>query len=156
MSPLQPPRRKPGLALPAGHSLAVDGAASAWRRLRSVVSAGAAWLIVFGAAGCSSNDVVADELVGMAESDKNAVRIARTEQIQVGFRIDSAIDQDENGDLCHEMCGDARRSCLLSEELCSYGAKYPKVAGLHAKCRHARDLCRRHGEQVPRHCICER
>ncbi len=156
MSPLQPPRRNPRLAWQAGHPLAVHAAASPWLRLRSGALVGAMCLVVFGAAACSSNEVVADELVGMTEPDKNAVRIARTDQIQVGFRIDSAIDQDENGDLCHEMCGDARRSCLLAEELCSYGAKYPKVAGLHAKCRHSRDLCRRHGEQVPRHCICER
>ena len=106
--------------------------------------------------GCSGSGSQTDELDGVSEADRQAIRTARSEQLQVTYRIESTISRDDGGNLCHEMCGDSARSCVLAEELCGYGSKYPQVLGLHSKCRAARDLCRVHGTQVPRHCLCNR
>lgn len=105
---------------------------------------------------CSGSSAQTDELAGITDADRKAIWIARSEQLQVTHRIEATASRDENGQLCHEMCADADRSCVLAEELCSYGPKYPHVLGLHTKCRASRDLCRVHGTQVPRSCICDR
>lgn len=106
--------------------------------------------------GCSGAEAKSDELAGVPEPDRTAVRVARSEQLQVGFRLDALVARDDVGEVCHEICAETQRSCALGEEICSFGTKYPNAIGLHAKCRAARDLCRTHGTQIPRHCVCDR
>ncbi len=105
-------------------------------------------------AACSASSAQVDELEGVSEADRRAIRIASTEQLQVGYRIDSIACRDDATDLCHELCHDAALSCTLGEEVCGYAAKYPNVLGLQTKCRASRDRCRNQGTRVPRQCLC--
>jgi hypothetical protein len=119
--------------------------------MRITFSALALALVV---AACSGSSKQLDELEGVSEEDRMAIRIASTEQLQVGYRIDSIAGRDDAAELCHELCHDAARSCSLGEEVCGYAAKYPQVLGLQTKCRASRDRCRSQGARVPRQCLC--
>ncbi len=107
------------------------------------------------AVGCGGGDRKVDVLDGVHADDKDAIRILTSDQMQIGYRIESMASRSDALELCFEFCRHVEMSVKMSDDLCAFASKYPNVIYLQAKCRASRNRAEGHAAATPRQCMCQ-
>ena len=125
---------------------------------RHAVRYGALGALLFAAlvtVGCGGADRKVDVLDGVHSDDKDAIRILTSDQMQIGYRIESMASRADALELCFEFCRHVEMSVKMSDDLCAFASKYPNVIYLQAKCRASRNRAEGHAAATPRQCMCQ-
>lgn len=110
--------------------------------------------VSFSATGCGGGSQQVDVLAGVQEDDRDAIRNLASDQMQIGYRIESMAARPDALDLCFEFCRHVEMSVQMSDDICSYASKYPRVLHLQSKCRSSRNRAEKHAGSTPRQCMC--